>query len=107
MVGKIFKVIFSRNAQKSVKRISDYYEENASPSVAKKVRKQIAAEAKTLHRLPESKPVLPTKKTVDPPYRYTKKWSFKIIFQIFKKKDSVNVVDVLHDKENPDKWEGL
>lgn len=107
MVGKLFKVIFTQDARRSVKKISDHYKRKASGSVAKKVRSGIVSEAKTLRRLPESKPLLPTKKKAKPPYRYAKKGSFKIIFQVFKKRGTVSVVDVLHDKESPDKWEAL
>lgn len=32
---------------------------------------------------------------------------FKVVFQIFKKKDTVRVIDFVHDKENPVKWDNL
>lgn len=104
MVGKLFRVVFSRNARQRLSQINDYYEENASPRVAKKVRDGLVNEARSLRKLPASKPLLPTSKKVDPPYRYAKKWSFKIIFQIFKKDDTVSVVDFMHDKEDPDNY---
>ena len=107
MVGKLFRVVFTKDAQKSLKKISDYYKRNASSTVAKKVRKGLVDEGKKLETLPASRPLLPIKKEVTPPYRYAKKWSFKIIFQIFKKQDTVRVIDFLHDKENPDKWDDL
>jgi plasmid stabilization system protein ParE len=105
VVGKIFKVIFSRDATKQLRKIDAYHKRNASNAVAKKVREGLLEEAKNLKKLPGSKPLLATKKKSDPPYRYTKKWSFKIIFQIFKKKDTVSVVEIIHDKESPEKWE--
>jgi len=64
-------------------------------------------ESKILKGLPSSKPVLRTKKKVVPPYRYTKKWSFKIIFQIFQNDDTVIVNEFMHDKEDSKKWEDL
>jgi plasmid stabilization system protein ParE len=107
MVGKLFKIVFSRDARKKLRKISDYHKENTSDTVAKKVRDGLVTEAKSLKKLPSSKPLLQTKKEADPPYRYTIKWSFKIIFQIFKKKDTVSIVEFMHDKENPKKWENL
>jgi len=105
MVEKIFKVVITRPAANSLRKIVGYYRSKASPKVARKVRKNLIDETKILERLPESKPLLPVKETSEPPYRYTKKWSFKIIFQVHKKDDTVNVIDYLHDKENPKKWE--
>ena len=107
MVGKLWKVVITRNARRSLSNINGYYKEHASPAVAKKVRNGLVAEARSLEKLPASKPLLPTKKKASPPYRYTKKWSFKIIFQIYKKKDQVSVIEFLHDKESPNRWEGL
>lgn len=43
------------------------------------------AEAKKLEKFPESKPILPDTEDFDQLVHYTKKWSFKIIFSIFKK----------------------
>jgi len=107
MVGKIFKVVISRPAANNLKEIVDYYRRKASPEVARKVRRNLIDETKTLERLPESKPLLPVKEKTEPPYRYTKKWSFKIIFQVHKKEDTVSVIDYLHDKESPEKWKEL
>lgn len=106
MVGKIFKVVITRPAADRLRKIVDYYRSKASPKIARKVRRNLIDETKTLERLPESKPLLPVKEIIEPPYRYTKKWSFKIIFQVHKKDDTVSVIDYLHDKENPEKWEG-
>jgi len=75
------------------------------PLLAKKIREGLVAEARSLEKLPASRPLLPTEKKASPPYRYAKKWSFKIIFQIFKKKDQVSVIDFMHDKESPSKWD--
>ncbi|MBK6621988.1 MAG: type II toxin-antitoxin system RelE/ParE family toxin [Saprospirales bacterium] len=99
MVGKLFKVVITRKALKRLVGIDDYYKKNASPAAARKVREGLAKEVRSLEKLPESKPLLPTKKKANPPYRYSKKWSFRIVFQFFKKEDTVSVVDFLHDKE--------
>jgi len=99
---KLFKVVFSPKSRQRLKDISDYYQTTASDSVAKKVRKGIVEEAIKLEKLPDSKPILPNTEDFDPPVRYTKKWSFKIIFSIFKKKDEVLIETIRHDKELPE-----
>jgi len=58
MVGKIFKVIFSSKARRRLNQITDYLEEVASKTVARKVRSNILDAADKLKALPESKPLL-------------------------------------------------
>ncbi len=100
MVGKLFRVIFSRKSQKQLKGISDYVAENASPTQAKKVRKAIKKASDDLERLPESKPILPGTEHLPNKIRYTKKWSYKIIFRVIG--DIVRILTIRHDKENPE-----
>jgi plasmid stabilization system protein ParE len=63
MVDKLWKVVITRNARKNLSNINGYYKKKASPSVAKKVREGLVAEAKSLEKLPASKPLLPTEKS--------------------------------------------
>jgi len=101
MVGQLFKIVFSRKAQQRIREISDYYTENASADVAKNVRRKIAKEAQTLAHLPASKPRLPEAEHLDAEIRYTKAWSFKIIFQILHPMNIVRILTIRHDNENP------
>ncbi len=107
MVEKIFRVIVSPSAKVRLKKIYSYYKENVSLEVARKIRNGLLDEADTLKKRPESKALLRMRKQVVPPYRYTKKWSFKIIFQVFENEDLVSVVDFMHDREDPNKKEDL
>lgn len=107
MVGKIFRVIVAQSAAIRLRKIYSYYQKKASTKVANKVRNGLLAEARTLEKLPKSKPLLPIKKSVSPPHRYTRKWSYKIVFQVFENEDRVSIIDFLHDKESPDKRESL
>ena len=100
MVGKLFKVVFSRKSQKQLKDISDYVAENASPTQARKVRRAIKKAGDDLERLPESKPILPGTEHLPKKIRYTKKWSYKIIFRVLK--GIVRILTIRHDKEDPD-----
>ncbi len=100
MVGKIFKVIFSRKSQKQLKEISDYVAKNASPIQAKRVRKAIKKAGDDLEKLPKSKPIVPGTEDLPNKIRYTKKWSYKIIFRVIG--DIVRILTIRHDKENPE-----
>ena len=105
MVKKIFRVVLTQPAIEKLKKIHKNYRKRESVELANKIKNGLLTETKTLKRLPSSKPLLRTKKNVVPPYRYTKKWSFRIIFQVFENEDTVIVNEFLHDKENPKKWE--
>jgi len=103
VVGKIFNVIFSQRAQRRLNQITDYYEENASRTVARKVRKSILDAADELKKLPASKPILPGTEEIDFDVRYTKSYSYKLIFRIETTADTVRILDISHDAEDPEK----
>lgn len=107
MVNKLYKIIISRLARQRLKDISDYLTENASPETARKVRNGLLQTAKDLEKMPESHPILPGAEDKDPPYRFAKKWSYKVIFRIFEPKDEVRVLDFFHSKQNPEKLKDL
>ena len=107
MVGELFKVVISKVARKKLSNIFNYQKKHASPRVAKKIRDGLIDEAENLRLEPESRPLLKAKKQVEPPYRYQRKWSYKIIFQVFKKNKRVRVIEFLHDREDSKKWEDL
>lgn len=99
MVGKLFRVVFSRTASRRLQEISDYTTRTASPAVSRKVRRGILKEARKLEKLPASKPHLPDTKDYDYEVRYTKAWSYKIIFRVFDVKNLVRVMTIRHDAE--------
>ena len=107
MVGKLFRVIFARSARNKLRDIHEYNAENVSDDYAQKVSRGLIQEARKLNKLPDSRPLLPISQPSDPPYRYAKKWSFKIIFRVFQSNDQVQVEEFLHDAENPEKWDNL
>jgi plasmid stabilization system protein ParE len=107
MVDKNYRVVLSYIAVDKLKKINAYYKENHSIQLGKKLTEALLAEVKNLQHLPESKTILKTKKKIVPPFRYTKKWSFKIVFQVYPNDDTVIILDFIHDQENPDKWEDL
>lgn len=97
-----FKVVISRTARKTLRRIFGYYKENASTATAKKVRKGILEQSRKLERYPESGTILPGTENEKNPRRYKKAWSYKIIYSIFPKQKKVRVIDYIHDKQNPE-----
>lgn len=107
MVGKLYQVVISRLARQHLKDISDYLIENESLETAQKVRSGLLKTAKDLEKTPEIQPLLPGTEDKDPPYRYARKWSYKIIFRIFEPKDEVRVLDFFHSKQNSDKLKDL
>ncbi len=100
MVGKLFRVIFSPKSKQRLGEISDYHKKSASPAVANKVRRGLISTARELEKLPESKPELPDTEGINYSVRYTKKWSYKIIFTVLGK--IVRILTIRHDKENPE-----
>ncbi len=106
MVGP-FRIVVPQNAKVKLKEIYTYTKENTSSQLAIKIRDGLLEEASKLQSHPESKPLLRMKKQVVPPYRYSKKWSYKIIFQLFENENLISIIDFMHDRENPEKKENL
>lgn len=67
------------------------------------MRNGIVESAQKLEKFPQRKPILSKTEGEDSPVRYTKKWSFKILFSIFMDKQEVEILRIRHDKEQPEK----
>jgi plasmid stabilization system protein ParE len=102
MVESVFQVVFSRKAMEDLRRIVDYLSQKASKSVGEQVRYRILDQAESLQNLPESKPILPGIEDFEHEVRYTKAWSYKIIFRIFHPTNTVRILTIRHDKEDPE-----
>jgi len=102
MLGRLFRVIFSRKAQRRLNQITDYQEDNVSATNARKVAREIRAAARKLERSPQACPILPGTEDEPEEIRYTKAWSYKIVFAVLKKVSEVIIVTIRHDKEDPD-----
>ena len=102
MVGKIFRVIFTRYAQRRRRQINDFEEKVNGKRYALKVQKAIDTEAKKLEQLPEANP---TYEDHDSDYevKYTKARGYKILFRVLKKVGDVVILTIRNDAENPDK----
>ena len=107
MVDVSYRVIVSTPAQKRLKAIFTYLSENSSLEMAQKVSKSLLETAKSLEKMPQRRSILSGTEDVKPPYRYAKKWSYKIVFKIIETKKEVRVLDFFHEKQNPDKLKKL
>lgn len=83
MVNKVYKVVLAQNAISSLRKIYDFYTENISSDLGIKIKTELLKSSRQLSKFPNSNTILPTEKQVVPPIRYSKKWSFKIIYQVF------------------------
>ena len=101
MVGQIFRVLFSRKAQRRRQQITDFETESANARKARKVQREIDKAAKKLEKLPEANPIY-QKDEDGTTYRYTKAFSYKVIFKVFEKAKEVFVLTVRSDAEDPD-----
>lgn len=99
----MYRVVVSKPAQKRLREIYDYLIENRDDSTAKKVRSSLLQTAKSLEKMPQRRSILPGTENLTPPYRYAKKWSYKIIFRVIEAKKEVRVLDFFHEKQNPQK----
>jgi plasmid stabilization system protein ParE len=100
MVGKVFKVVFAKKAERRRQSIIDFESRRVSPGHARRVDREIRKSARKLKGLPESHPVLPGTEDMRPRVRYTKAFSYKIIFTVFKKLREVVVLTIRHDAED-------
>lgn len=102
MVGNDFKIVFSKKSKTQILSIYRYYAQIASPEVGIKIRKKIIEESKKLKILPNSKPLLPNIEKLNFQVRYTKVFSFRIIFRVLEQRNQVNIITIRHDKTSDD-----
>ena len=102
MIGRLFRVFFSSKARRDLDRLEAEHEDRVSKANARKLRRGIENAAQQLENSPEARPILPD--TEDHPLniRYTKFWSYKIIFVVFKKAGDVLLLMIRHDSQNHD-----
>ena len=102
MVGKIFRVLFTRNAQRRRQQVNDFEENLNGKRYARKVQRTIDKESQKLKELPEAHPIYEDHDS-DYEVRYTKALDYKILFRVLKKVGEVIILTIRNDAENPDK----
>lgn len=104
MIGKVFRVLFTRSAQRRRNIIDDFETKKSGKRRAKKVQQAIDDAADRLEKLPEANPnyLIDGKKSG---HKYTKAFGYKVIFKIFKKIGDVLIITIRHDNEDPSEVE--
>ena len=102
MIGRLFRVFFSSKARRDLDRLEAEHEDRISKANARELRKGIEAAAKKLERTPRVRPNLPDTEDHPMEIRYTKFWSYKIIFVVFKKAGEVLLLMIRHDAQDHD-----
>lgn len=101
MVGKVFRVIITRYAQRRRRQVFDFEEDVNGTDYARKVQQEIDEEMKKLENLPEANPLY-LDHDKDYKVRYTKACGYKILFRVLKKVSEVIVLTIRNDAEDPD-----
>jgi hypothetical protein len=83
MVGRIFRVLFTKNAQRRRGIIDDFETKKGGKRTAAKIQRYLLDGEKT-------------------DYNYTKAFGYKLFFKIFKKIGEVLIITIRHDNEDPD-----
>ncbi|WP_420461336.1 type II toxin-antitoxin system RelE/ParE family toxin [Neolewinella sp.] len=101
MTDRLFEIVFTQYAELKLEEIEAYYETNISLLASERVVDRIIKSASKLDKLPESRPLLPD--TGDLPFkvRYIKSKNYKIIFRVELDSDTVRILTISHDAEDP------
>lgn len=102
MVGKVFRVLFTRLAQNRRRQIYDFEEGVNGVKYAQKVQQAIDDKAKGLEQLPDANPPYLDHDS-DYEVRYTKALDYKILFRVLKKVGDVIILTIRNDAEDPSK----
>jgi plasmid stabilization system protein ParE len=102
MVGKIFRVLFTRYAQRRRQQINNFEEQVNGKRYARKVQRSIDKASKKLEKLPEAHPTYDDHDS-DYEIKYIKARNYKILFRVLKKVGEVIILTIRNDAEDPDK----
>jgi toxin ParE1/3/4 len=93
------KIIWSDFATHTLKEIYDYYKENASFRIAKKIKNKIFSTTRQLKKNPESGQIEVTLKNLNENHRYLVEGNYKIIYKIVEK--GILITDVFDTRQDP------
>jgi len=100
---KTYQVVILPQAVTSLRKITTFLRRTQSEKVERYVRKNILDSIRKLSTMPYSYKVLQEISTGDIIYRRSLQWSYRIIFAIYEDKGRVEVVDIDHGAEDPQK----
>lgn len=99
------KIFWTETAINQLKDIFDYYNENASIKIARKVTKKIIERTIQLEKNPNSRQTEPLLKKRKSNYRYLVEGNYKIIYWI--EKNFIKIATVFDCRQNPEKMEKI
>ena len=102
MIGKLFRVVLSSRARRDLDRLEAEHTDRVSAANGRKLRRGVIAAARKLERSPAARPILPATEDHPLEIRYTKFWSYKIIFVLFRKAGEVLLLMIRHDAQDHD-----
>ncbi|MCL2513044.1 MAG: type II toxin-antitoxin system RelE/ParE family toxin [Oscillospiraceae bacterium] len=100
---KTWKVVISANAKADLKDIYGYIAYTLlEPQIAKNQKKRITENIKKLKQFPESFPIYENEPWHSLGLRRFFVNNYTVIYQVFKEKNTVSVVTVIHSRRNID-----
>jgi len=99
------KILWTDFAKSELNRIYIFYFDHAGSKIAKSETKKIARATLRLKKQPEIGQVEGFLKGRSHEFRYLVHQSFKIIYWINWEQNQVEIVDVFHTKQNPEKMQ--
>ncbi|AVR46009.1 type II toxin-antitoxin system RelE/ParE family toxin [Christiangramia fulva] len=99
------EIIWSKFAEKQLDEIFEYYLENASPRVAKKLLKNLLEEPNRLMDNPKIGQIEELLKERKISYRYLIFKNYKIIYSVHPEDGFIKIADVFDTRQNPTKIE--
>lgn len=100
---KAYRVVLLPQAVSSLRQITNYLRRTRSDQVARHVRKNIMDNIRKLSKMPYSHEVLHEISKGEITYRRSLQWSYRIIFTIYEDELRVEVVDIDHGADDPQK----
>jgi plasmid stabilization system protein ParE len=102
MVGKIYRVVFTRYAQNRRREVYHFEERINGKRYAKKIQQLISEATQKLEKLPEIHPLYEYHDSTKE-VRYTKALEYKILYHIRIETDEVVILTIRNDAEDPDR----
>lgn len=102
-----YTVVWSHLAEIKLQAIVDYYTENASLSVAKKLAKTILNTSLILEKKPQIGPIEELLSERIRGYRFIISGNYKLIYYIDEGKHEVRIADVFDTRQNPEKLKSV
>lgn len=99
------EIIWSEFAEKQLDGIFQYYNENATSGIAKKLIRNLLNEPKKLIKSPFIGQIENLLQERENTYRYLIFKNYKIIYSVDQEKGFIKIADVFDTRQNPDKIE--